>query len=185
MFYSPSAEASEAMKFVDLYKKMKRFRLFEPSVGILGLTVCVIFCFFLLDYRSVTKDVRFPSQNERFLWLRIDGDGGKASRKKIDFLSEINGGCDVFDGDWVWDESYPLYQSKECKFLDDGFRCSENGRPDSFYTKWRWQPKDCNLPRLSLINFCEFFSSLISGNFLPSFCYVGWKVDFFFEAMEG
>ncbi|KAI3460871.1 hypothetical protein Pfo_017534 [Paulownia fortunei] len=32
-------------------------------------------------------------------------------------------------------------------FLDDGFRCTENGRPDKFYTKWRWQPKDCNLPR--------------------------------------
>ncbi|KAH6759514.1 TRICHOME BIREFRINGENCE-LIKE 11 [Perilla frutescens var. hirtella] len=149
MSNSPSAESSEGMKFVDFYKKVKRFRLFEPSVGILGLTVCVIFCFFLLDYRSATIGVRFPSQNERFLWLKIDGDGdgGGVSRKRIEFLSDVNGGCDVFDGDWVWDESYPLYQSKDCRFLDDGFRCSENGRPDLFYTKWRWQPKDCNLPR--------------------------------------
>ncbi|KAH6808845.1 TRICHOME BIREFRINGENCE-LIKE 11 [Perilla frutescens var. frutescens] len=151
MSNSPSAESSEGMKFVDFYKKVKRFRLFEPSVGILGLTVCVIFCFFLLDYRSATIGVRFPSQNERFLWLKIDGDGdsdgGGVRRKRIEFLSDVNGGCDVFDGDWVWDESYPLYQSKDCRFLDDGFRCSENGRPDLFYTKWRWQPKDCNLPR--------------------------------------
>ncbi|KAK6130333.1 hypothetical protein DH2020_035925 [Rehmannia glutinosa] len=145
MSNSPSAESSGTMNFVDFYKKVKRFRLFEPSVGILGLTVCVIFCFFLLDYRSVTKGLRFPSQNERLLWLRIDG--GNESRKKIDFLSEINGGCDVFDGDWMWDESYPLYQSKDCRFLDEGFRCSENGRPDFFYTKWRWQPRNCNLPR--------------------------------------
>ncbi|KAL2229872.1 UNVERIFIED_CONTAM: Protein trichome birefringence-like 11 [Sesamum indicum] len=149
MSSSPSAETAEAMNFVDFYKKVKRFRLFEPSVGILGLTVCVIFCFFLLDYTSARKGVRFPSQSERLLWLKIDGDGegGNHSSKKIDFLSEINGGCDVFDGDWVWDESYPLYQSKDCRFLDEGFRCSENGRPDLFYTKWRWQPRECNLPR--------------------------------------
>ncbi|KAL0348813.1 UNVERIFIED_CONTAM: protein trichome birefringence-like 11 [Sesamum angustifolium] len=147
MSSSQSAETSEAMNFVDFYKKVKRFRLFEPSVGILGLTVCVIFFFFLLDYRSVRKGVRFPSQSERLLWLRIGGEGGNQSSKKIDFLSETNGGCDVFDGDWMWDESYPLYQSKDCRFLDEGFRCSENGRPDLFYTKWRWQPRECNLPR--------------------------------------
>lgn len=101
----------------------------------------------------MTKGVRFPSQNERFLWLRIDGGGGGGGREKIEFLSEIGGGCDVFDGDWVWDESYPLYESKDCRFLDDGFRCSENGRPDLFYTKWRWQPRNCNLPRFFFLKF--------------------------------
>ncbi|KAL6497806.1 hypothetical protein OROHE_026956 [Orobanche hederae] len=145
MSNSPSAETSGSVNFADFYKKLKRFRLFEPSVGILGLTVCVIFGFLLLNYRSVSKGLRFPVQNERLLWLRIDG--GSGNSKKIDFLSDINGGCDVFDGDWVWDERYPLYQSKDCRFLDEGFRCSENGRPDFFYTKWRWQPRNCYLPR--------------------------------------
>lgn len=144
MCNAPSSETSEAMNFIGFYKKVKRFRFFEPSVGILGLTICVIFLFFLLDYRSVSKGMSFSSQNERLLWLKIDGENG---RKRVDFLSENNGGCDVFNGDWVWDVSYPLYQSKDCRFLDEGFRCLENGRPDLFYTKWRWQPKDCNLPR--------------------------------------
>ncbi|KAL3812678.1 hypothetical protein ACJIZ3_013946 [Penstemon smallii] len=139
----PSVESSDNMYFLGFCKKFKRFRLFEPFVGVLGLTICVIFCFFFLDYKSVAKGLLFPSQNERFLWMRNVGE----SRKKIDFLSEFNGGCDLFDGDWVWDESYPLYQSQDCRFLDEGFRCSENGRPDYFYTKWRWQPKNCNLPR--------------------------------------
>ncbi|MBA0710508.1 hypothetical protein Golax_009790 [Gossypium laxum] len=67
--------------------------------------------------------------------------------KRVDFLSFEGEGCDVFDGDWVWDETYPLYESRDCSFLDEGFRCTENGRPDLFYTKWRWQPKHCNLPR--------------------------------------
>lgn len=73
--------------------------------------------------------------------------------EKVDFLGKGAGSCDIFDGNWVWDESYPLYESKDCKFLDEGFRCSENGRPDNFYTKWRWQPKDCNLPRLNFTYF--------------------------------
>jgi hypothetical protein len=61
--------------------------------------------------------------------------------------------CDLFDGEWVWDDDgggggHPLYDSRDCPFLDVGFRCAENGRPDSAYTKWRWQPRRCDLPRL-------------------------------------
>ncbi|CAA6654141.1 unnamed protein product [Spirodela intermedia] len=58
-----------------------------------------------------------------------------------------NGPCDLFKGKWVWDESYPLYNSTDCPFIDGGFRCEENGRPDNNYTKWRWQPAHCDMPR--------------------------------------
>ncbi|KAG8093577.1 hypothetical protein GUJ93_ZPchr0012g19758 [Zizania palustris] len=63
--------------------------------------------------------------------------------------------CELFDGEWVWDDSYPLYDSKDCPFLDIGFRCSENGRPDSSYTKWRWRPSRCDLPRFDARNMLE------------------------------
>jgi len=57
--------------------------------------------------------------------------------------------CDLFDGDWVRaGGGYPLYDSRACPFLDVGFRCSENGRPDAAYATWRWQPARCRLPRL-------------------------------------
>ncbi|TVU50845.1 hypothetical protein EJB05_02236 [Eragrostis curvula] len=63
--------------------------------------------------------------------------------------------CDLFDGKWVWDDGYPLYDSRDCPFLDVGFRCSENGRPDASYTKWRWQPARCDLPRFDAKNMLE------------------------------
>ncbi|CAN6325438.1 unnamed protein product [Urochloa humidicola] len=55
--------------------------------------------------------------------------------------------CDVYDGSWVFDETYPLYTSDKCPFIDEGFSCGANGRMDQSYTKWRWQPKHCNIPR--------------------------------------
>ena len=56
--------------------------------------------------------------------------------------------CDLFDGEWVRpDSGNPLYDSRDCPFLDVGSCCSENGCPDASYTKWRWQPAHCDLPR--------------------------------------
>lgn len=91
----------------------------------------------------MTKVFGFPGQPRLITWFGHNG----LPVKRVGFLEESDGGCDLFDGNWVWDESYPLYESEDCLFIDEGFRCSENGRRDKFYTKWRWQPKNCNLPR--------------------------------------
>uniref|UniRef100_A0ACD5UBV9 Uncharacterized protein n=1 Tax=Avena sativa TaxID=4498 RepID=A0ACD5UBV9_AVESA len=72
-----------------------------------------------------------------------------------DASSSCDGDCDIFEGEWVWDDSYPLYESKDCPFLDSGYRCSENGRPDASYTKWRWQPSCCDLPRFDAKSMLE------------------------------
>ncbi|KAJ0950373.1 putative PMR5 domain, PC-Esterase [Helianthus annuus] len=56
--------------------------------------------------------------------------------------------CDLFDGEWVKDESYPLYKPGSCSLIDEQFNCFNNGRPDNAYQMLKWKPKSCTLPRL-------------------------------------
>lgn len=54
--------------------------------------------------------------------------------------------CDFSTGKWVYDLSYPLYDSS-CPYLSTAVTCQKNGRPDSDYEKWKWKPQGCSIPR--------------------------------------
>ncbi|XP_009592552.1 protein trichome birefringence-like 3 isoform X2 [Nicotiana tomentosiformis] len=56
--------------------------------------------------------------------------------------------CSVTHGKWVFNTSIkPLYSDMTCPFIDKQYSCIKNGRNDSDYRYWEWQPDDCMLPR--------------------------------------
>ncbi|OIV94506.1 hypothetical protein TanjilG_25568 [Lupinus angustifolius] len=67
----------------------------------------------------------------------------------------LNGKCDIFDGNWVRDESKPYYPLGSCPYIGRGFDCHLNGRPDSEYVKWKWQPNGRDIPSLNATDFLE------------------------------
>lgn len=56
--------------------------------------------------------------------------------------------CNVANGKWIFNHSMkPLYSDMSCPYIDKQFSCVKNGRNDSHYLHWEWQPEDCNLPQ--------------------------------------
>ncbi|CAL4939069.1 unnamed protein product [Urochloa decumbens] len=79
----------------------------------------------------------------------VNPDEQERAKSSMDFARSNAAQCDVSDGSWVFDQSYPLYESNSCPFIDEGFNCQANGRMDQSYMKMRWQPKHCNVPRFN------------------------------------
>ncbi|KAM0843839.1 hypothetical protein ACQ4PT_057442 [Festuca glaucescens] len=77
-------------------------------------------------------------------------------RAVAEFAGEDLDSCNVFDGSWVRDERYPLYNSSECPFAERGFNCLANGRKNTEYLKWRWKPRRCDMPQFSARSVLEW-----------------------------
>ncbi|XP_075083419.1 protein trichome berefringence-like 7 [Nicotiana tabacum] len=71
--------------------------------------------------------------------------------------TNFSGECNLFVGNWVPNESYPLYNASECPFAEQGFSCLDNGRKDKEYLKWRWKPSNCEIPSFDVHVILEKF----------------------------
>lgn len=74
-------------------------------------------------------------------------------KEKVDMLKKRGKACNLFVGEWVKDDGYPVYQQASCPYIDEAFDCQRNGRTDFDYMKWRWKPNDCDLPRFNATDF--------------------------------
>ncbi|KAF5478121.1 hypothetical protein F2P56_004708 [Juglans regia] len=63
--------------------------------------------------------------------------------------------CDLFTGDWIANPSGPLYTNRSCQSIESHQNCMNNGRPDTGYLHWRWNPRDCELPPFDPERFLE------------------------------
>lgn len=120
----------------------------KPKFHLLFL-VCIfslLLCFFH------GNSSQFELDDEEDSWLNEEDDevvtvqsGQKSQQSR----------CDLSSGKWVYDQSYPLYDSN-CPYLSNAVTCQKNGRPDSDYEKWRWKPQGCSVPRYENCPFPNF-----------------------------
>ncbi|GAB4826436.1 hypothetical protein Ancab_009301 [Ancistrocladus abbreviatus] len=71
---------------------------------------------------------------------------GKHRAKGIWRMQKDLKSCNIFNGHWAWDQSYPFYDASDCPHVRKEFNCQKYGHPDKFYLKFKWQPDDCDLP---------------------------------------
>lgn len=81
----------------------------------------------------------------------MEGDGDVEGSRRIEFDP---GRCNAAKGNWVFNSSLePVYTDETCPYLDLQVSCGKNGRPDTEYLNWEWQPDECDLPRLYSMSF--------------------------------
>ncbi|TKY61278.1 trichome birefringence 26 [Spatholobus suberectus] len=69
-----------------------------------------------------------------------------------------------------------MYTNESCRVIEDHQNCMRNGRPDSGYLYWRWNPRGCELPKFSPKKFLDimrdkswaFIGDSISRNHVQS-----------------
>ncbi|KAK8509666.1 hypothetical protein V6N13_093521 [Hibiscus sabdariffa] len=105
-------------------------------------------------------DSPLPSSSSPSLPVQVAGAGDLlANESQTIQNATVAVECDLFVGDWVPDPSAPAYTNSTCLDIEAHQNCMKNGRPDSGYLHWRWNPRDCELPRFDPEKFLDFMKN--------------------------
>ncbi|XP_057983174.1 protein trichome birefringence-like 3 [Malania oleifera] len=134
----------------------------RPPLSIITVVVCAFAFIALLYTERITS---LSSSTSAIFKLKPCSRRGapaakrKSTKENSNFMGSIEvddrfefdpNECSVVHGKWVFNTSIkPLYSDRTCPYLDRQFTCVKNGRLDSDYRHWEWQPDDCMLPRFN------------------------------------
>ncbi|KAK1377049.1 hypothetical protein POM88_033242 [Heracleum sosnowskyi] len=93
--------------------------------------------------------------------------------------------CDLYHGQWVYDQNGPLYSNNSCPVVTQMQNCQGNSRPYKEYENWRWKPERCNLPRFDPKKFVElmrgktlaFIGDSVAQNQMESMLCILWQAS--------
>ncbi|GMH11580.1 hypothetical protein Nepgr_013421 [Nepenthes gracilis] len=112
-----------------------------------GFLSCFFVITFLISFpHGSPSELNVMEGEEVEAWPNEEDDDGGVNLVQSQRRIWHGSSCDLTVGKWVYDESYPLYDPT-CPYLSSGVTCQRNGRPDSDYQKWRWNPSSCSIPR--------------------------------------
>ncbi|XXG39666.1 hypothetical protein AAC387_Pa01g0567 [Persea americana] len=126
---------------------MKPSRAKIPPLSIVAVIVCALAFAGILYTEDVglLRRATVVTLGACFKQEALSGEGGEGGSRRIKFDPER---CNVMKGTWVYNASIkPTYTDETCPYVDLQVSCGKNGRPDSDYLNWEWQPDECDLPR--------------------------------------
>ncbi|KAI8557036.1 hypothetical protein RHMOL_Rhmol05G0303000 [Rhododendron molle] len=132
----------------------------SPRVRLPLSIVTVLVCVFALVALLYNERISSPSSSSIFRFKSCSKQGNTRDEETMvdapvkteadDRFEFDPNECSVAHGKWVFNSSLkPLYTDRTCPYIDRQFACAKNGRPDSDYRHWEWQPDDCMLPRFN------------------------------------
>lgn len=71
--------------------------------------------------------------------------------------------CNYAQGRWVYDKNRrPAYSGLSCKAIRSSYNCMRNGRRDTAFFHYRWQPSGCNMPDFNPKTFLSLVKNKVS-----------------------